>query len=223
MSYQSDSIPARRWAVTDIAYVRENYSHQAVNRIAEELNEPVRRVRNLVTRLKKEMIQDSCRDQQTAHAVQIVHLGSTNAETAMGSTSASAGRKNAPAALQSAPADLLAFVQGQSNAEASRALGLARGTVHRLRHGYWPEDARYIEQAWSVYQARTGRIASNWFLRRVRGESVTHAGQKWSAPGLALRSGQLLAVARGADGSLLAQTLELPAERLHLAVHGDAS
>jgi hypothetical protein len=34
-----------------------------------------------------------------------------------------------------------------------------------------------------------------------------------------MRSGQLLAVARGSNGSLLAQTLELPAERLHLAVH----
>lgn len=145
--------------------------------------------------------------------------GAAGVAMGLGSTSASTGHKNAPAGQQSAPADLLAFVQGQSTAEACRALGLAKGTVHRLRHGYWPEDSRYIEQAWSAYQARTGRIASNWFLRRVRDGLISHAGQQWSAPGLALRSGQLLAVARGGDGSLLAQTLELPAERLHLAVH----
>lgn len=145
--------------------------------------------------------------------------GPACAAPALSSTSASTVHKNAPAAQQFAPADLLDFVQGQSTAEASRALGLAKGTVHRLRHGYWPDDARYIEQAWSAYQARTGRIASNWFLRRVRDGHISHAGQQWSAPGLALRSGQLLAVARGGDGSLLAQTLELPAERLHLAVH----
>ncbi|CAB5646457.1 Uncharacterised protein [Comamonas aquatica] len=145
--------------------------------------------------------------------------GGACAAVAVGSTSASVTVKNAPAGLQSAPADLLAFIHGQSVSDACRALGVAKGTIHRLRHGYWPEDARYIEQAWSAYQARTGRIASNWFLRRVRDGLINHAGQSWTAPGLAIRSGQLLAVARGSNGSLLAQTLELPAERLHLAVH----
>ncbi len=141
----------------------------------------------------------------------------SSAATGLVSTSASVCPKNSSAGLQSAPTELLDFLRGQSNAQACRALGIAHGTVHRLRNGYWPEDDRRILQAWNDYKARTGRISSNWFLRRVRDGLISHAGQQWSAPGLSLRSGQLLAVARGTDGNLLAQTLELPAERLHLA------
>lgn len=112
---------------------------------------------------------------------------------------------------------LLAFVSALSVRDAAQALGLSRGTVHELRKGYWPTDARKIVRAWSAYQGRAGVVASSWFLRRVRpGGVVRHADREYTAHQLTARTGQLLAVARAADGSLLAQTLDLPAERLPL-------
>ena len=117
----------------------------------------------------------------------------------------------------SAPADLLNFVRAYAVRDAVAALGLAVGTVHRLRQGYWPADPRKIMEAWSQYKAKRGMEVSSWFLRRVRvGGLVRHAGADYSAPLLAARTGQMLAVARAADGGLLAQTLEMPAERLQL-------
>lgn len=116
-----------------------------------------------------------------------------------------------------APADLLTFLRERSISEVTKSLGIANGTVHRLRHGYWPHDPRKILQAWSRYKGRHGIVESSWFLRRVRqGGLVRHAGQNYTAPRLAARTGQLLAVAREAGGTLVAQTLELPAERLAL-------
>ena len=111
----------------------------------------------------------------------------------------------------SAPADLLNFVRAYAVRDAVAALGLAVGTVHRLRQGYWPADPRKIMEAWSQYKAKRGMEVSSWFLRRVRvGGLVRHAGADYSAPLLAARTGQMLAVARAADGGLLAQTLEMP-------------
>ena len=118
---------------------------------------------------------------------------------------------------ESAPADLLAWLRAQSVSDGAQALGLSRRTVYRLQGGYWPPDARKIMRAWSAYKGRTGRIASSWFLRRVRaGGVVPHAGRRWSGVGLQQHVGELVAVARMPDGALLAQTLELPAQRLPL-------
>jgi hypothetical protein len=121
------------------------------------------------------------------------------------------------------PPDLLVFVRGSSERDAVRALGLGKGTIQRLRHACWPSDPRKIMRAWEHYQARHGVITSSWFLRRVRpGGVVRHAGRDYTATQLAARTGQLLAVARDAGGGLMAQTLELPAERVPLApVGGD--
>ena len=117
----------------------------------------------------------------------------------------------------SAPPELLDFLCAQSVRETALALGLARGTVHRLVKGYWPNDPRKIVLAWSAYKGRAAVVASSWFLRRVRlGGVVRHAGGDFSAPRLAARTGQMLAVARDRDGGLVAQTLELPAERMPL-------
>lgn len=116
-----------------------------------------------------------------------------------------------------APDGLLDFVRAQSVRDAAAALGLSRGTVHELRKGYWPADPRKIVQAWSAYQGRAGMVGTSWFIRRVRaGGVVRHAGQDFTAHELAARTGRMLAVTRSNDGSLLAQTLELPAERLPL-------
>ena len=115
-----------------------------------------------------------------------------------------------------APADLLLFLRENPIGDVTRALGLAKGTVHRLRHGYWPADPRKILQAWGRHKASRSVVGSSWFMRRVRpGGLVRHAGRQYTAGGLAARSGQHLAVAR-AGGGLIAQTLDLPAERLAL-------
>ena len=143
--------------------------------------------------------------------------GATRHASAAGrATPLPAGREGSSGPF-SAPADLLAFVRAHSVGEAMQALALSRGTVHRLRHGYWPPDARKITQAWQRYQASRAVVASSWFLRRVRaGGLVRHADADYSAPQLEARTGQLLAVARAGSGALIAQTLELPAQRLHL-------
>ncbi|MBS0401098.1 MAG: hypothetical protein JSS18_01235 [Proteobacteria bacterium] len=100
--------------------------------------------------------------------------------------------------------------------EVARALGMSRRTAHRLRDGYWPRDARGILAYWESFKGRSASQVSSWFLRRVYpGGVVLHAGGHWSAHGLAVRVGQQLAVARS-DGGLLAQTLELPAQRFEL-------
>ncbi|MDO5623797.1 MAG: hypothetical protein Q4G71_03820 [Pseudomonadota bacterium] len=112
---------------------------------------------------------------------------------------------------------MLAFACDGSVREAANALRLSLGTIHQLRAGYWPDDARRILRAWADYKGRTGRISSSWFLRRVRaGGCVLHAGREWTGVGLARRVGELVAVARMPGGELLAQTLEIPAERLPL-------
>ncbi len=115
------------------------------------------------------------------------------------------------------PPELIEFASAGSVRQAAGALGLSLGTVHQLRAGYWPDDPRRILRAWSDYRGRTGRIASSWFLRRVRvGGVVAHAGLQWSGIGLTQRVGELVAVARMPGGALLAQTLEMPAQRLPL-------
>ena len=116
-----------------------------------------------------------------------------------------------------APPELMDFLRAQSVRDAAHTLGLARGTVHRLANGYWPADPRKIMRAWSAYQGRTGVAGTSWFIRRVRaGGVVRHAGQDFTAHELAARTGRMLAVTRLKDGRLLAQTLELPSQRLPL-------
>lgn len=117
-----------------------------------------------------------------------------------------------------APPDLVGFLESVSVGEACQALGLSRRTAHRVRHGYWPTDPRKIMSAWVAYKGRTVQRATSWFVRRVSPDGVRHGGKLYQASQLAGRAGELLAVARAADGGLLAQALELPAERFTLAV-----
>lgn len=120
----------------------------------------------------------------------------------------------------SAPADLLAFVKVRPVREAATCLNLSRGTVHNLQKGYWPADPRKIMQGWDAYKGRSVQRATSWFIRRVAPDGLRHGGKLYAAPQLAGRAGELLAVARAANGGLLAQSLELPAERFTLSVKG---
>lgn len=119
---------------------------------------------------------------------------------------------------KSPPAELVDFVRAHPNREVAADLGLALGTVYRLKGGYWPSDSRKIMQAWGRYKGRSVERATSWFIRRVSASGVRHGGKLYQAPQLAGRSGELLAVARVADGGMLAQSLELPAERFVLSV-----
>ena len=126
-------------------------------------------------------------------------------------------RYQAASARNSPPAELLAVVRDGSVRQAADALRLSVGLIHQLRAGYWPDDPRRILRAWAAYRGRTARVESSWFLRRVRaGGVVPHAGRRWSGVGLQQHVGELVAVSRMPDGALLAQTLELPAQRLPL-------
>lgn len=146
-----------------------------------------------------------------------LHRG-TGAAVAAGDTSACLQAQNAPEAPFSAPPDLQAFVQSKTVTEVARALGMSRRTAHRLREGYWPRDTRGILAYWEAFKGRSAQQQSGWFLRRVHaGGLVRHAGIEWTATGLATRTGQTLAVARAVGDALLAQTLELPSQRLALA------
>lgn len=148
------------------------------------------------------------------------HTGTGHANV-LGHTSAGVEAENAPKAVFSAPADLRGFVQAQTVTEVARVLGMSRKTAWRLRKDMWPRDMRSVLSAWDAYKGRSTHQQSGWFLRRVHaGGVVRHASADWSAPSLALRAGQTLAIARADANTLLVQTLELPAERFTLAVKG---
>lgn len=109
------------------------------------------------------------------------------------------------------------FVRENSVGDVTRELGVARGTVHRLRHGYWPADPDKLLTTWGRFKASRSVVESSWFMRRVKADgTVRHAGKSYTAPRLAARAGHLLAVARSTEGGFVAQTLELPAERMSL-------
>lgn len=133
-----------------------------------------------------------------------------------GDTSTPSATSTASKAANSPPVDLLGFVLETPTREVVRVLGLSKGTVHNLRSGYWPADARKIMQAWDAYKGRSLQRATSWFVRRVQADGVHHSGKVYASPQLAGRTGELLAVARAADGTLIAQALELPADRFTL-------
>lgn len=145
-----------------------------------------------------------------------LHTG-TRAAKGAGGTGARQEGVGAPGARFCVPSDLAAFVVAHTVTEVAAALGMSRHTAYRLREGYWPRDVRAILSHWDGYKGRSAQQQGRWLLRRVYpGGAVLHAGRTWSARGLAVRVGQSLAVARTVDGVLLAQTLDLPAQRLVL-------
>ena len=149
-------------------------------------------------------------------ALDVLDRGAS-AERGATATCGSPAAKNRATGRKSAPPDLLAFVRAQSVSAAARELGLTRQTIYRLREGYWPRNSDTIMTAWRACQCELADRASRWVVRRVYlGGVVLHGGRSWTADGLAAREGQSLAVARAEGFSLLAQTLELPPERLLL-------
>ena len=220
MTYQPTLQSPTRWAACDITYVREQYSSCSAREIAQDLGMPLRRVHGLISRLglhkKDAAIQKATAGLRKPNE-QIVPHGARSAASGPGGTCATPAPSNAPEGPIFQPADLAGFLSEVSLREVALALKVSRTTAHRLKHGYWPSDARAILCAWDNYKGRNAQQVSGWFLRRVHpGGLVLHAGREWNAHRLAAHTGQTLAVARAADGGLLAQTLEMPTERLHL-------
>lgn len=207
----------QRWTVAEITYVLEQRSVLSVRQIAGSLNVPARSVSRLLKRLEQ-------RDQAKNHSsVRIKTPKKNDFDKGLSvdrdevATSIPAQTKKPVSGLKSPPADLMRFVQEGSVRDVAASLRLSLGAVHQLRHGYWPEDSRRLLRAWSEYKGRTGRVASSWFLRRVRSDGcIAHRGQVWTGIGLGQCVGALVAVACMPDGALLAQTLTLPAQRMPL-------
>ena len=143
----------------------------------------------------------------------------TSCVSVLGDTSACSTAKSASEAVFLVPADLRGFVQGQTVTEVARVLNMSRKAAWRLRKDLWPVDKRSVLRAWDAYKGLSTQQQSGWFLRRVHaGGLVRHAGAEWTAPALAARTGQTLAVARAGVANLLVQTLDLPTERFTLNV-----
>lgn len=210
----------RRWSVVDIAYVRERYPRRSARQIAEDLGQPVERVRAFIYRLKQADRASQgapASVSMLAIAAQNVPFAGRRVDRASGATVTRPRAANASCAPKSAPRDLLGFAGGQSVRAAARALSVSAGTISRLRAGYWPRDASFLLARWSDYKARHGRTPHGWFVRVVyEGGVVRHASSLWTAPQLRARIGQSVACTRAFDGTLLAQTLDLPAERIAL-------
>ncbi len=213
---------SKPWAACDITYVREHYADCSAREIANDLGESVGRVQGLLKRLglrKKDTASKKIPAKRRKPKEQIVPLRATSADCTQVGTTPYPTPLERPSGPSSAPSDLLAFVRSQPVSSARRALQLSTGTIHRLRHGYWPSDSRKIIEAWEGHKARRGVVVSAWFLRRVRpGGLIRHAGRNYGAHQLAVRTGEMLAVSRAADGGLIAQTLEMPAQRLALSL-----
>lgn len=133
-----------------------------------------------------------------------------------GGASVCAAHTNASMGPNAVPDDLQVFVRSLPVREVARQLGLATGTVGRLRKGCWPQHSHKILVAWSQYKGRGGK-ATNWFLRTVRsGGVVPHGKAVYTAPTLRSREGELVAVARSRQGGLIVQTLDVPLVRIAL-------
>ena len=139
------------------------------------------------------------------------------ADCGLGVASGCMNPEKPSASLTSVPADLQVFVRSLPVRDVARQLGLATGTVGRLRKGYWPADPSKILKAWAAYRGRGGATSKRWVLRCVYAGGLLRQGKYvYTAQQLGARVGELLAVARSVDGALIAQPLQPPMERFAL-------
>ena len=115
------------------------------------------------------------------------------------------------------PPDLAAFLSMATARQASATLGATGTQVRQLRAGEIGVPPRVLGR-WLACRARYLVPCAPWQVRRVDAQgAVRLAGRRYASPALQPRAGQQINVALLADGRLLAQTLELPAQRLPLA------
>ena len=131
------------------------------------------------------------------------------------------------AGLPGLPPDLRAFLRNRSVTEIADLLRLGKGTASRIKRGIYPHAPTKLLKRWAVVRAAGAVPVGTWALRRVMADASVHAAVLWggmlySGAGLLGMQGRQVAVAPTANGGLLAQTLDLPAERLPLVPVGEA-
>ena len=134
---------------------------------------------------------------------------------------------NPLAGLPGLPPDLREFLRSRSVAEIAELLQLGKGTASRIKRGIYPHAPTKLLKRWAVVRAAGAVPVGTWALRRVMADASVHAAVLWggmlySGAGLLGMQGRQVAVAPTANGGLLAQTLDLPAERLPLVPVGEA-
>ena len=134
---------------------------------------------------------------------------------------------NPLAGLPCLPPDLRAFLRNRSVTEIAELLQLGKGTASRIKRGIYPHAPTKLLKRWAVVRAAGAVPVGTWALRRVMADASVHAAVLWggmlySGAGLLGMQGRQVAVAPTANGGLLAQTLELPSERLPLLPVGEA-
>ena len=144
-----------------------------------------------------------------------------------GDTSMAGAAPNPLAGLPGLPPDLREFLRSRSVAEIAKLMQLGKGTASRIKRGIYPHAPTKLLKRWAVVRAAGAVPVGTWALRRVMADATAHEAVLWggmlySGAGLLGMRGRQIAVAPTADGSLLGQTLDLPAERLPLVPVGEA-
>ena len=133
-----------------------------------------------------------------------------------------AGAASKPlAGLSCLPPDLRAFLRNRSVTEIADLLQLGKGTASRIKRGIYPHAPHKLIKRWEAVRAAGAVPVGTWALRRVMADATVHEAVLWggmlySGAGLLGMRGRQIAVAPTADGGLLAQTLDLPPQRLPL-------
>ena len=144
-----------------------------------------------------------------------------------GDTSMAGAAQNPLAGLPGLPPGLREFLRSRSVAEIAKLMQLGKGTASRIKRGIYPHAPTKLLKRWAVVRAAGAVPVGTWALRRVMADASVHAAVLWggmlySGAGLLGMQGRQVAVAPTANGGLLAQTLDLPAERLPLVPVGEA-
>ena len=138
-----------------------------------------------------------------------------------GDTSVAGAASKPLGGLSCLPPDLRAFLRNRSVTEIAELLQLGKGTASRIKRGIYPHAPHKLLKRWESIQASGAVPVGAWALRRVLADAMVHAallydGALYSGAGLQGMQGRQLAVTRTANGGLLAQTLDIPPERLQL-------
>ena len=144
-----------------------------------------------------------------------------------GKTSGAGAASRPLAGLSCLPPDLREFLRSRSVAEIAKLLSLGKGTASRIKRGIYPHAPNKLLKRWEAVRAAGTVPVGTWALRRVMADATVHEAVLWrgmlySGAGLLGMRGRQIAVAPTADGGLLAQTLELPPQRLPLTLVGEA-
>lgn len=138
-----------------------------------------------------------------------------------GNTSGAGAASKPLAGLSCLPPDLREFLRNRSVTEIAELLSLGKGTASRIRRGIYPHAPHRLIERWESVRAKGAVPVGAWSLRRVMADATVHEAVLWggalySGAGLVGLRGHQVAVVATADGGLLAQTLELPPQRLLL-------